>query len=84
MRIYVIIDEFEVGAVSDDVVLPDGLYRLDQRVVDLNLVFIEEVVGLHDDVKQAVLPALLESGKFGDFANALVDQMLNLAVYVDV
>lgn len=84
MALDVIVDEAEVGGVGYDIVLPDGLDGLDQGVVNLDLVLIEEVIGLHHDVEQVVLPTLLESGKLGDFTYALVYQVLDLAVDVDV
>ena len=80
----IIIDEVEIGGVGHDIVLPDGLDGLDQRMVDLDFMFIEDVNSLHDDVEEVVLPPLLEPGEFRDLANALVDQMLDLAVDVDV
>lgn len=84
MGLNIIIDEVEIGGVGHDIVLPDGLDGLDQRMVDLDFMFIEDVSSLHDDVEEVVLPPLLEPGEFRDLANALVDQMLDLAVDVDV
>lgn len=80
----VIFNEVEVGGVGYDVILPDGLNGLDQRMVDLDVVLIEDIISLHYDVEQIVLPLLLELRELRYLSDALVNQMLDLAVNVNV
>jgi hypothetical protein len=80
----VVLGEPEVGGVGSEIVLPSDLDGPDERVVHLDVVLIEEVARLADDVGQIPCPFLLELGALGHLADALVNQVLNLAVTAGV
>jgi hypothetical protein len=80
----VVLGELEVGGVDDEIVLPSDLDGPDEGVVHLDVVLIEEAVRLADDVEQVLCPFLLELGALRHLADALVNQVLNLAVIAGV
>jgi len=80
----IFINEIEVGGVAGEFVSPNRFYCLYEGMVQLYIVFIEQIVCLGADVKKVLPPILFKFTEFGHFSHALIKQMLNFAVDIDI
>ncbi len=83
MGLKVLLNEVKVSSICDNIIFPNCFNGPDQRMVNFNIVCLEDGIGLANNKENVLLPLFCKLREFNNFANTLVDQMLDFSISVE-